>query len=316
MTPLLELRGIEKRFSASGWWRKRPDRIALFGVSLRVMAGKTLALVGESGCGKSTTARIALRLLDPDRGQVLWLGKDVTKLSARALRPLRRHVQMVFQDPFASLNPRMKIGKAIEEGLGIHERKLSRSERRRRVEEMLARVGLSADAYDRYPHEFSGGQRQRICIARALILRPKLVVLDEPTSALDVSVQAQIIALLLKLQRELDLGYLFISHDLALVRRIADEVAVMFAGRIVEQAPAEVLFSRPRHPYTKELLDAQPAPHPKLARRSEEVPPLEAPAAQEGCPFAPRCPRADARCRNEMPPLTGEAQRLACWNPL
>ncbi len=313
--PVLRLEGVHKRFVQGGWWRKR-EVDAVRDVSLAVWPAHTLALVGESGSGKSTLARLALRLLAPDRGRIWWGKHEVSALSARALRPLRRHVQMVFQDPYASLNPRMKIGEAIAEGLRIHEPKLSRAERRARVEAMLEEVGLAPSAYDRYPHEFSGGQRQRIGIARALILRPRVLVLDEPTSALDVSVQAQIIELLLRLQREHGMGYLFITHDLALVRWVAARAAVMFAGRIVEEAPANELFSSPRHPYTQALLDAQPASHP-AARKPPRARGEEPPPASQGCAFAPRCPRAQADCRRHLPPLVEEgARRFACLHPL
>ncbi len=313
--PVLRLEEVGKTFVQGGWWRRRHVP-AVRGVSLEVPPGRTLALVGESGSGKSTVARLALRLLAPDRGRVWWGTEEVGGLPARALRPLRRRVQMVFQDPYASLNPRMRVGEAVGEGLRVHEPGLSRAERRARVEAALAEVGLPASAFDRWPHEFSGGQRQRIGIARALILRPQALVLDEPTSALDVSVQAQIVDLLLRLQREHGTGYLFITHDLALVRWLAARVAVMFAGRIVEEAPLDALFAAPRHPYTQALLDAQPAPHPSRRRRAG-VRIEEAPPAEEGCPFAPRCPRAREDCRKAPPPLVQEgARRFACLHPL
>ncbi|RME85079.1 MAG: ATP-binding cassette domain-containing protein [Zetaproteobacteria bacterium] len=311
MKPVLELAGVSKRFRLPG--RKR-WRQALMDVSLAVWPGKTTALIGESGSGKTTAARVAVRLLDPDAGTVRWDGVDVTRLSGRKLRRYRRWVQMVFQDPYASLNPRMKIGDAVAEGLVIHERGLSRRERRAKVEAMLEEVGIPADAYDRYPHQFSGGQRQRIGIARALILNPKALVLDEPTSALDVSVQAQILELLVRLQRAHGIGYLFITHDLALVRLIADEALVMFAGRIVEQAPVEALFTAPRHPYTQALLDALPAPHP--AARKPAASPDEAPPAEVGCAYATRCPYARAHCREASPALSDGAHRVACHFPL
>ncbi|RMH51056.1 MAG: ABC transporter ATP-binding protein [Zetaproteobacteria bacterium] len=266
MTAIVEAEGLRKSFGRSRFGL-RGDAAgaappAVDGISLTLHEGETVALVGESGCGKSTTARLILRLLTPDAGRIFWRGEEVTRLSARRLRPLRRRVQMVFQDPFASLNPRMTIEGSVAEGLRVHHPGLGRAQRRARVAEMLQACGLDADCMGRYPHQFSGGQRQRIGIARALIVRPDALVLDEPVSALDVSVQAQILNLLRALQRQYGLAYLFISHDLAVVRHIADRILVMRAGRIVEEGETDALFARPAHPYTRTLLAAMPILHP------------------------------------------------------
>jgi len=265
MTPILEAELLRKRFGQrSGWLGMGGEagQEAVAGVSLAVHAGETVAIVGESGCGKSTTARMVMRLLQPDHGRVLWQGEDITHRSARSLRPLRSLVQMVFQDPFASLNPRMTIENSVAEGLRVHQPDLNRQQRRQRTAEILAQCGLDAAVMGRYPHQFSGGQRQRIGIARALIVEPKALVLDEPVSALDVSVQAQILNLLSDLQNKYQLGYLFISHDLSVVRHIADRVLVMFHGMIVEQGATEELFANPQHDYTRSLLAAKPVLHP------------------------------------------------------
>jgi len=315
---LVRVEGLEKRFGRGGFFGRGRETPAVDGVSFSLDRGETLALVGESGSGKSTTARLVMRLLAPDAGRIEWNGRDVTRLPARKLRPLRRFIQMVFQDPFASLNPRMRIGETVGEGLAIHEPGLGRDARRRRVGEALERCGLSAEAMDRYPHQFSGGQRQRIGIARALIVEPRVLVLDEPVSALDVSVQAQILNLLADIQRERGLSYLFISHDLSVVRHVADRVAVMYAGRIVELAPAEHLFRRPRHPYTRALLDARPALSPAGRREAgEEVPPENhGEPATSGCSYRLRCPRAVEACGETEPGLTGSEHAHACLNPL
>ncbi|MDQ6951577.1 MAG: ATP-binding cassette domain-containing protein [Mariprofundales bacterium] len=271
-TPVLEAQGLQKRFGASKGWFGRggnPGKAAVQRVSLSVNAGETLAIVGESGSGKSTTARMVMRLIEPDAGTVHWQGDIVSGLNNRALRPLRNRVQMVFQDPFASLNPRMTIENSIAEGLRVHQPKLTRTERRQRVAEMLGRCGLDAAMMARYPHQFSGGQRQRIGIARALIVQPAALVLDEPVSALDVSVQAQILNLLQELQLTQQLAYLFISHDLSVVRHVADRVLVMLQGEVVEQGTVEAIFTNPQHPYTRRLLAAKPISHP--AEREEIV---------------------------------------------
>jgi ABC-type oligopeptide transport system ATPase subunit len=263
--PLLELCDLRKEYrSPRGWGRAAASSVrAVDGVSFTVMAGETFGLVGESGCGKSTVARCILNLIRPTAGQVSFSGKEITALSPAAMRPLRRDLQMVFQDPFSSLDPRMSIRASLLEPLEIH-RIGSRSERERTIEGLLDRVGLGAAALSKYPHEFSGGQRQRIGIARALATSPRLIVADEPVSALDLSIRAQVINLLLDLQRERGLTYLFIAHDLALVRQICSRVAVMKSGRIVELASADELYRQPRHPYTRRLLEAIPVPDPSV----------------------------------------------------
>jgi oligopeptide/dipeptide ABC transporter ATP-binding protein len=297
---LVRIDGISKHFG-----RVR----AVTDVSLDIARGETVGLVGESGCGKSTLGRTVLRLHEPSAGRISFDGKDVTALSARALRPLRRHMQMIFQDPYASLNPRMSAGDAIAEPLEIHALTKTPAEREARVQELLAKVGLRADAARRYPHEFSGGQRQRIGIARALACRPQFLVCDEPISALDVSIQAQIVNLLQDLQVEGNLTYLFISHDLKIVQHICDRVAVMYLGRIVELADAKTLYRAPKHPYTDALLSAVPrVPTSKAPRRERilltgDVPSPLAPPV--GCPFHPRCPVKDkpAACFDKLPQL-------------
>ncbi len=262
---VIEARELRKRFGGTGGWFGRANtasRPAVDGVSLKVHRGETVAIVGESGCGKSTTARMIMRLLTPNAGAVFWHGEEVTRRSTRELRPLRRRLQMVFQDPFASLNPRMTIENSVAEGLRVHQPELDRRQRRDRVAAMLHQCGLDPDIMSRYPHQFSGGQRQRIGIARALIVEPGALVLDEPVSALDVSVQAQILNLLREIQQQRQLGYLFISHDLAVVRHVADRILVMHDGKIVEQGTTEEIFQNPEHPYTRTLLAAKPILHP------------------------------------------------------
>jgi oligopeptide/dipeptide ABC transporter ATP-binding protein len=269
-----------------------------------VPRGETLCLVGESGCGKSTLGRAISRLEDPTAGRVLFEGNDISKAGGDALFRLRRDVQIIFQDPYSSLNPRMTVGEIVREPLAVHKFG-TRQEQVDRVLDLLATVGLSADAAGRYPHEFSGGQRQRVGIARALALEPKLVIADEPVSALDVSVQSQVLNLMVRLQREHDLTYLFISHDLSVVKHVSDTIAIMYLGRIVEIGPADSVFGNPSHPYTRALLAAIPTPDPR--QRREFVPVRgETPSAvapPPGCPFHPRCPFAIDACKQAVPPL-------------
>ena len=326
--------GLSKHFATKLPWPKTPAPAhvkvwravtrmnatvkAVSEVDLEIRSGETLGLVGESGCGKSTLGRTILRLLEPTAGQIVFDGKDLTQMPQRSLRPLRREMQMIFQDPYASLNPRMSIGTAIAEPLVIHGLVKSAAERTRRVHELLAKVGLREDAARRYPHEFSGGQRQRVGIARALACGPKFVVCDEPISALDVSIQAQIVNLLEDLQEAEQLTYLFISHDLKVVQHICDRVAVMYLGRIVELAEAKALYRTPKHPYTQALLSAVPRIDPKSRRErillTGDVPsPIDPP---RGCAFHPRCPVKDKprACFEELPKLRvlGNGSQAAC----
>ncbi|MCC7347496.1 MAG: ATP-binding cassette domain-containing protein [Variibacter sp.] len=313
--PLLEVEGLTRHFVARRSVFGRPTAIvrAVDDVSFSLEAGTTLALVGESGCGKSTLGRLGLRLIEPSAGTVRLEGRDVTALKERALAPLRRSAQLIFQDPYASLNPRMTIGQTLTEPLALHEI-VPRSRRDDRVKELLRLVGLGPGASRRYPHEFSGGQRQRIAIARALAVEPKLVVCDEPVSALDVSIRAQVLNLLRDLQQRLGLAYIFISHDLAVVKHIAHRVAVMNSGRIVEIASNDALFAEPRHPYTRALLAAIPVPAPHAARRKValqgEMP--DALAHLDGCCFHSRCPFVIERCRTDRPRLEGGEHATAC----
>jgi oligopeptide/dipeptide ABC transporter ATP-binding protein len=297
---------------------------AVDGVSLEVHRGETLGLVGETGCGKSTLARCATRLHTLTAGRVIFDGHDISTLSRRQLRPFRRQLQMIFQDPYGSLNPHRRIGSIIGDPLAVHG-VAAGAARKRQVQELMELVGLNPEHYNRYPAEFSGGQRQRVGVARALALRPKLIVCDEPVSALDVSIRAQIINLLADLQRELDLTYVFISHDLSVVRQVSDRVAVMYLGRLAEVAPAAALYRRPRHPYVAALLSAVPVPDPDLADRREriilagDVPsPIQPPS---GCRFHPRCPKARRRCVDQTPPLVprggdGDDHPTACYFPV
>jgi oligopeptide transport system ATP-binding protein len=295
---------------------------AVDGVSFELRAGETLGLVGESGCGKSTLARCLARIHDVTGGSVVFEGNDITRSSRRQLRPVRRDLQMVFQDPYASLNPRKRVGAIIADPLRIHHAG-TREQIRSRVIELMEVVGLSAEQVDRYPHEFSGGQRQRIGVARALALRPKLVIADEPVSALDVSIRAQVINLLDDLQDDLGLTYIFIAHDLGVVRHVSDRIAVMYLGKIMEISPAEELYERPVHPYTEALLSAVPVPDPDLSAARQQIvlegdvpSPISPPS---GCRFHPRCRYATEICRVEEPPLElrGSAGHLAaCHHPL
>jgi oligopeptide/dipeptide ABC transporter ATP-binding protein len=324
--PLVEVRDLVKHFPATRGWlglgfggggRAHPAVRAVDGVTFAIAPGRTLGLVGESGCGKTTVGRAILRLVEPDSGRVLVDGTEVLTLEPRALRALRRRMQIVFQDPYGSLNPRMTVRQALAEPLAIH-RLANGAARAARIAALLDEVGLDQRLADSYPHELSGGQRQRVGIARALSVEPKFLVLDEPVSALDVSIQAQVLNLLADLQQRHHLTYLFIAHDLAVVKHVADDVAVMYLGKIVEQAPAALLYESPRHPYTTSLLSAVPVPDPARQRRrlvlAGEVPSPAHPPA--GCPFHPRCPhpKKDRRCATEPPVLreVRPGQRVAC----
>ena len=291
---------------------------AVDGVTFELGRGETFGLVGESGCGKSTTALAVLRMIEPTAGRIVFEGEDVTGHTAAGMRTIRRRMQMVYQDPFGALNPRMKVQDIIGEPLVVHGLAKDRGVWRARISELMDLVGLLPDMADRYPHEFSGGQRQRIGIARALALEPSLVICDEPVSALDVSIQAQVINLLVELQERLGLTYLFIAHDLSVVRHISDRIGVMYLGRIVEVADRDTLFRSPRHPYTQALLNAVPLPDPELeSRRPENLIAGEVPSVRNpptGCRFHPRCPEAMAVCSQEAPVLNGEAAtgQVAC----
>jgi peptide/nickel transport system ATP-binding protein/oligopeptide transport system ATP-binding protein len=309
MTALLEVEGLVKHFVAARSIFGRPTAFikAVDGVSFSLDAGKTLALVGESGCGKSTVSRLMLRLIEPDAGRIRFEGRDLLALDANQLRAFRRHAQIIFQDPYASLNPRMTVSQILTEPLALHDL-VPASRRRERVEELLQVVGLEPRFARRYSHEFSGGQRQRIAIARALAVEPKLIICDEPVSALDVSIRSQILNLLRDLQNRLGLAYIFVSHDLAVVKHIADRVAVMNLGGIVEMADTEALFASPRHPYSRALLSAIPVPKPR-AKRSRMLLHGEMPSALNppaGCRFHTRCPYVIERCRVEPPQLLGD----------
>jgi peptide/nickel transport system ATP-binding protein len=315
--PLVEARGLRKSFASRAGFLGRPGPAvrAVDGVDLVVRERETLGLVGESGSGKSTIGRLLVRLIEPDAGTVLFDGTDLVALAPGPLRRMRRHFQIVFQDPQAALNPRMKIGSLVREPLDIHRIGATRAERVEAAARLLEEVGLDRSAADKYPHEFSGGQRQRVGIARAIATNPRFVVADEPVSSLDPSVQAQIVNLLADLQERHGLAYLLIAHDLRLVRHVAQRVAVMYLGRIVEEGPTAELYGRPLHPYTRALLESTPrrdpsAPHAKVLAGEPPSPTAPPP----GCPFHPRCPIAEAVCSREEPQLEaiGEGRRVAC----
>ena len=317
--PLLEVNDLKVHFpfTRGSFFKRQHGFIrAVDGVSFTVHEGETLGLVGESGCGKSTTARAILNLIPPTSGEVRWQGERMDRLSEGSMRRFRRSMQMIFQDPFASLNPRMTVGRIIAEPMNIFD---LHEPRRRKLEVMrlLDLVGLNPRFLNRYPHEFSGGQRQRIGIARALAVEPKLIFCDEPVSALDVSIQAQVINLLEQLQDQLGLAYVFIAHDLSVVRHISDRVGVMYLGRIVELADADELYRNPRHPYTQALLSAVPVPDPVRERgRQRTMLKGEVPSPDRvyaGCPFADRCPLVEDRCRQSPPALKGDRHQVACF---
>jgi peptide/nickel transport system ATP-binding protein/oligopeptide transport system ATP-binding protein len=303
---LLEVRDLVKHYpTQAGWFGGGGAKVhAVDGVSFWIRGGETLGLVGESGCGKSTTGKLILRLQEPTSGSILWRGRDISRLSQAAMRPVRRELQAVFQDPYSSLNPRIRAADIVAEPLRNFE-DMSSATARDRMAQLFERVGLRADQMVKYPFEFSGGQRQRLGIARALSVQPKLIVCDEPVSALDVSVQAQVINLLMDLQQEMHLSYLFVAHDLAVVEHISHRVAVMYLGKIVEIAPKKAIFTGPQHPYTEALLEAVPVPNPQVRKKRRvltgDVPsPINPPS---GCRFHTRCPYVEERCRREEPPL-------------
>ena len=318
--PLLQVEDLKVHFPVrEGLLQRQTGSVkAVDGVSFELRRGETFGLVGESGCGKSTTALAVLRMIEPTAGRIVFEGEDVSGHGSARMRGIRRRMQMVYQDPFGALNPRMKVQDIIGEPLVVHGLARDRGAWRARISELMDLVGLLPDMADRYPHEFSGGQRQRIGIARALALEPSLVICDEPVSALDVSIQAQVINLLVELQERLGLTYLFIAHDLSVVRHISDRIGVMYLGRIVEVAPRDTLFREPRHPYTQALLNAVPLPDPELeARRPENLIAGEVPSVRippPGCRFHPRCPQAMEVCSQQVPVLHGEANagEVAC----
>lgn len=320
--PLLSVRNLTKQFPIPGGLLGRATSVvnAVSDVSFDIFSGETFGLVGESGCGKSTLGRCVMRLLEPTAGEIFYHGKDLTQLKGSALRELRRKIQIIFQDPYASLNPRMTVEEIIAEPLDIHQLVESRRSRRKRVEELLDLCGLRPEVILRYPHEFSGGQRQRISIARALAVQPEFIVCDEPVSALDVSIQAQVVNLMQDLQEELGLTYLFIAHDLKVVEHISNRVGVMYLGKIVEQATSEELYQNPSHPYTQALLSAIPEPDPdrksqRVVLKGDVPSPIDPPS---GCFFHPRCPVAREDCSSKTPRLevkgqvTETAHKVAC----
>ena len=321
---IIELRDVSKHFPIKRGviiQRQIGAVKAVDGVSLQVQRGETLGIVGETGCGKSTTARLIVRLLDPTAGHVLFEGEDIFKRTGDGLKALHREMQMIFQDPYSSLNPRRRVGTIIAEPFAIHGLFKGEGERKKRVQELMDRVGLNPEHYNRYPHEFSGGQRQRIGVARAIALEPKLLVADEPVSALDVSIQAQVLNLLRGLQREMGLTLIFIAHDLSVVRHMCDRVAVMYLGKVVEVAPSDALYSFPRHPYTGALLSAVPVPRPTGGRRERQLLTGDVPSPANppsACRFHTRCPKAQAKCSQDDPELEPKPGGgiAACHYPL
>jgi oligopeptide/dipeptide ABC transporter ATP-binding protein len=322
--PLIEARGLVKHFPITRGvvLQKRTGEVrAVDGVSFNVRRGETLGIVGETGCGKSTTARLIMRLLDVTAGEVIFDGRDITHIGGSTLKAVRRQMQMIFQDPYSSLNPRKTIGAIVGEPLVIHGLEKDRAARKRRVQELIETVGLNPEHYNRYPHEFSGGQRQRIGVARALALGPKLLIADEPVSALDVSIQAQVLNLLREMQDRFDLTIVFIAHDLSVVRYMCDRVAVMYLGKIVEIGPGEELYDFPRHPYTGALLSAVPIADPTLAKRARKLLSGDVPSPANppsGCRFHTRCPKAQEICAVQEPALEqkGTGTYAACHFPL
>jgi oligopeptide/dipeptide ABC transporter ATP-binding protein len=323
-TPLVQVRNLVKHFPIKRGviLQKQIGAVkAVDGISFDVMRGETLGIVGETGCGKSTTARLLVRLLDRSSGEILFEGEDTASRQGASLKALRREMQMIFQDPYSSLNPRKTVGSVIAEPFVIHGLLKGEGERKQRVQELMDRVGLNPEHYNRYPHEFSGGQRQRIGVARAIALEPKLLVADEPVSALDVSIQAQVLNLLRNLQRDMGLTLVFIAHDLSVVRHMCDRVAVMYLGKIVELAPNASLYGFPRHPYTGALLSAVPVPDPSGAHRARELLSGDVPSPAnppQACRFHTRCPKAQELCSTEEPPLEDKRHDTlaACHFPL
>src|SRR6201993_1247813 len=324
MTALIEVRDLVKHFPIKRgliFQRQIGAVKAVDGVSFDVEQGETLGLVGETGCGKSTTARLLCRLMDPTSGTITFDGRDIGTLKSDELKALHRDMQMVFQDPYSSLNPRKTVGSIIADPYIIHGLYKGAGERKRKVQDLMDRVGLNPEHYNRYPHEFSGGQRQRIGVARAIALEPKLLVADEPVSALDVSIQAQVLNLLRELQRDMGLTLIFIAHDLSVVRHMCDRVAVMYLGKIVEMASSDVLYATPRHPYTGALLSAVPVPDPSGGKRERQLLVGDVPSPAnppQACRFHTRCPKAQAKCSQEEPLLEdkGSGNLAACHFPL